>query len=209
MIKLLKKGSKGPDVKKLQEALNKAGAKPKLKTDGVFGQVTEKVLKEIQKKKRLKADGMAGAKTLAALKVGPAKAEKPVDWPYGDAVWSIKDNRRRFRELREKHKTERTAMDLWKDDPGIAKLREVYDKNWKRLMISDAKWGLAMEKVAKFQKAYDKQKKTAPETLKDIVAAAKKPFDVASKFDEEFSACESRRVEIMRAYNRIAAKMAA
>ncbi len=209
MLKLLKKGSKGPEVKKLQEAMNKAGAKPKLKTDSVFGQATEKALIEIQKKKRLKADGKAGPKTMAALKVGGAKVEKPADWPYGDAVWSIKDNRRRRRELREKHKTERTAMDLWKDDPGIAKLREVYDKNWKRLMISDAKWGIEMEKVAKLQKAYDKQKKTAPETLKGIVDNAKKPFDVAGKFDEECSACETRRFEIIQAYNKIAARMAA
>lgn len=57
---LLKVGSKGEMVKKLQKAL---GVVP----DGVFGLNTEKKLKEYQKNKGLTADGIAGEKTLKAL----------------------------------------------------------------------------------------------------------------------------------------------
>lgn len=45
----LKKGSKGSGVKDLQTNLNKAGAKPKLKVDGIFGPITEKGVKSFQK----------------------------------------------------------------------------------------------------------------------------------------------------------------
>lgn len=65
---ILKKGSKGPDVSKLQEALNKNGAK--LKVDGDFGPNTEAAVKKFQKTAKLKADGKVGPLTEAALKAG-------------------------------------------------------------------------------------------------------------------------------------------
>lgn len=52
----LKIGSKGDDVKKLQEKL-------KLSVDGVFGPNTEKVVKEFQSKNGLTADGIVGPMT--------------------------------------------------------------------------------------------------------------------------------------------------
>lgn len=68
---LLKKGSKGKDVEKLQEMLNKFGAKPPLKIDGIFGPLTDKALRAAQTKLKLeKIDGKAGDYTLAALKYG-------------------------------------------------------------------------------------------------------------------------------------------
>jgi peptidoglycan hydrolase-like protein with peptidoglycan-binding domain len=208
--KKLKLNAKGADVKALQEQLNKAGAKPKLKADGVFGPVTEKAVMAFQKKQKLKADGVAGAKTMVKLGGGaPGKQEKPVDWPYGDAVWSLKDSAREMRELLEKHKTKRTAMDLWQDDKQIATLRDVYDKNWKRLLDADKNWCRATERVAQLQKSYEKLKKSSPESLKDVVSAAKKPFDVAGKFDEQVSDCVRRRVEILRAYAKVSAKQLA
>lgn len=66
-MKDLKRGTKGADVKLLQGALNKAGARPALVLDGTFGKRTEAALKLYQKKARLKADGIAGAASLAAL----------------------------------------------------------------------------------------------------------------------------------------------
>ncbi|MGR3320827.1 MAG: peptidoglycan-binding domain-containing protein [Pseudooceanicola sp.] len=65
---ILKKGAKGADVRKLQEALNKNGAK--LKVDGDFGKNTETAVKAFQKKAKLKADGQVGPLTEAALKFG-------------------------------------------------------------------------------------------------------------------------------------------
>lgn len=57
---VLQKGSKGPEVVKLQKALNIAA-------DGVFGLGTKIAVVNFQKKHGLVADGIAGSKTLAKL----------------------------------------------------------------------------------------------------------------------------------------------
>lgn len=59
---ILKKGSKGEEVKKLQAKLG-------LAADGIFGAGTESKLKEWQKKNGLSADGIAGPATLKKLGV--------------------------------------------------------------------------------------------------------------------------------------------
>ena len=64
---VLKSGSKGGPVKKLQEQLNKDGAKPKLNVDGIFGPLTKEAVKAFQKKSKLKADGIVGRMTLLYL----------------------------------------------------------------------------------------------------------------------------------------------
>jgi peptidoglycan hydrolase-like protein with peptidoglycan-binding domain len=57
---LLRRGSRGDTVKKLQEALG-------VSADGKFGPGTEKAVKAYQEKNGLKADGIAGPNTLAKL----------------------------------------------------------------------------------------------------------------------------------------------
>lgn len=59
-------GSKGEDVKKIQNKLKDAGYYGG-KIDGIFGNVTKEALIKFQKSKGLAADGIAGSKTLAAL----------------------------------------------------------------------------------------------------------------------------------------------
>jgi hypothetical protein len=65
IIKLLKKGMKGEDVKVLQTLLNKNGYQ--LIVDGDFGFMTESAVKGFQKSKGLVDDGIVGAKTWAKL----------------------------------------------------------------------------------------------------------------------------------------------
>lgn len=67
---VLKAGSKGKDVTAAQKLLNKTGAKPKLKEDGIFGDLTDKQTRLFQKKAKLGVDGKIGANTLAALNFG-------------------------------------------------------------------------------------------------------------------------------------------
>lgn len=57
---LLRKGSRGAAVKRLQEALG-------IGADGIFGSGTEKAVKAFQSKNGLDADGLAGPETLARL----------------------------------------------------------------------------------------------------------------------------------------------
>ena len=58
----LKKGSKGAEVKILQQKLN-------LMDDGIFGSLTEEAVKEFQKNNGLTADGIVGQKTWDKLGV--------------------------------------------------------------------------------------------------------------------------------------------
>jgi hypothetical protein len=65
---LLRKGDKGPAVKKLQEKLLKAGEKlPRFGADGDFGAETEEAVKAFQARHGLVVDGIAGPKTMAKL----------------------------------------------------------------------------------------------------------------------------------------------
>lgn len=56
----LKKGSRGYEVKQLQQKLN-------LYVDGIFGALTEEAVRAFQKSKGLTADGIVGPKTWDAL----------------------------------------------------------------------------------------------------------------------------------------------
>ena len=78
---LLKLGSKGPDVAKLQTALGIAA-------DGNFGPGTEKVLKEWQAKTGLAADGIAGAATFQRLGLGPIENSVSESAPVVEAPTS-------------------------------------------------------------------------------------------------------------------------
>lgn len=65
---LLKEGSTGPAVVRLQTKLKKVGFNPG-RADGDFGPATTAALIGFQKSAGLLADGIAGPRTLAALKL--------------------------------------------------------------------------------------------------------------------------------------------
>ena len=60
----IKKGSRGADVKTLQQKLN-------LMVDGIFGPLTDEAVREFQKNNLLTVDGIVGPMTWAALGVQP------------------------------------------------------------------------------------------------------------------------------------------
>lgn len=61
-MKTIKKGSRGAEVKALQQKLH-------LMADGIFGKLTDEAVREFQKKNNLTADGIVGPKTWEALGV--------------------------------------------------------------------------------------------------------------------------------------------
>ena len=64
----LKKGSKGSEVKKLQQNLMKLGYDlPKFGADGHYGNETQKAVRQFQKANGLKVDGLAGKNTKAKI----------------------------------------------------------------------------------------------------------------------------------------------
>ncbi len=66
---LLKKGSRGNEVKALQRALH-------LLDDGIFGQLTEERVKEFQKENGLIVDGIVGDKTWAKISGSSSSLQK-------------------------------------------------------------------------------------------------------------------------------------
>ena len=71
----LRKGSKKPEVKDLQEALNTLGFKAG-KVDGVFGAATEKAVKAFQSSVGIEADGIVGRITW--VNIDEADQSEPV-----------------------------------------------------------------------------------------------------------------------------------
>ncbi len=78
----ISKGAKGKSVAQLQKALNKNGAKPKLKEDSAFGPLTDAAVRSFQKKNKMKPDGIAGSFTSFALNIG--SRPKNLKWPIKD-----------------------------------------------------------------------------------------------------------------------------
>ncbi len=64
-------GSRGDEVKKLQQALNSTG-KYTLDVDGKYGPATQSAVKDYQTQNGLKVDGIAGTETLGRLYQAPA-----------------------------------------------------------------------------------------------------------------------------------------
>lgn len=62
--RILKQGSRGEDVKRLQKVLIARDFCPKsFVADGVFGPTTKKAVKEFQRQSHLPVDGIVGGKT--------------------------------------------------------------------------------------------------------------------------------------------------
>lgn len=72
MTIILKKGSKGSEVKELQKLLH-------LYEDGIFGSLTEEAVKEFQKANGLTADGIVGDKTWVKLKGDLVKSSRIIN----------------------------------------------------------------------------------------------------------------------------------
>lgn len=71
-------GSRGDDVKKLQESLNKQGYS--LSVDGIFGSQTQQAVQDYQRKNSLAVDGIAGTNTQNSLyntKSSGEQSQKP------------------------------------------------------------------------------------------------------------------------------------
>ncbi len=70
-MQVLRKGSRGEDVKVLQKALH-------LYEDGVFGSLTEEAVKAFQKANGLMTDGVVGQKTWEKLMGGLVKSKRTI-----------------------------------------------------------------------------------------------------------------------------------
>jgi peptidoglycan hydrolase-like protein with peptidoglycan-binding domain len=74
--RMMKKGSRGEDVRRLQLALNVLGYDAGT-ADGVFGTKTQNAVKAFQRAEGLETDGIAGPKTLEILAARTAEPDVP------------------------------------------------------------------------------------------------------------------------------------
>ncbi len=72
---MLRNGSSGLEVEKLQESLKRIGFGPG-PIDGVFGPKTEAAVRKFQEHAELVVDGIAGPKTMGALEEALREAKK-------------------------------------------------------------------------------------------------------------------------------------
>ncbi|WP_196258554.1 N-acetylmuramoyl-L-alanine amidase [Pelagibacterium limicola] len=77
MATVLMRGSKGLAVRELQDLLNKAGASPRLNTDGDFGAKTDAALRAFQARVGLVPDGRYGPQSRTALRQATTPAKTP------------------------------------------------------------------------------------------------------------------------------------
>ncbi len=67
---VLKFGSAGGDVRRVQRALNAASNDPRLRISGVFGRGTDQALRTYQNRVGVKVSGVVNPNTWAALRSG-------------------------------------------------------------------------------------------------------------------------------------------
>jgi hypothetical protein len=82
---ILRRGSRGPDVRKLQEQLKTAGFDPGA-IDGIFGAKTDAAVRGFQSARGLAVDGIVGPKTWAALAAGGAPGGQPGQGGRGASI---------------------------------------------------------------------------------------------------------------------------
>jgi Putative peptidoglycan binding domain len=82
-------GSSGPDVVSIQNALNAAGANPRLVPDGNFGPATEAAVRQFQTAHGLTSDGVVGPATIAKMgtKIGVPIAVTGATKSGGLGMW--------------------------------------------------------------------------------------------------------------------------
>jgi uncharacterized protein (TIGR02594 family) len=84
---ILKKGDKGPEVRRLQRLLNRAiTPSPNLTEDGDFGEKTYRTIVQFQKLHSLKADGVIGPHTWTALGQKISTAPSRITIPDGPGM---------------------------------------------------------------------------------------------------------------------------
>ncbi len=97
-VYVIKRGSKGGDVKSLQQKLKKLGYL-KGSADGDFGKETEDALKAFQRRNNLTADGIAGRATLSRIQSSSAKRAPATPKPTPKATPTPKINENLYLQL--------------------------------------------------------------------------------------------------------------
>lgn len=85
---MLRKGSQGEEVRRLQSSLVSAGYDVgSTGADGIYGPATERAVLSYQRDKGLQADGIAGEETLGSLYSLPGEEEAPVNDPGAEDAY--------------------------------------------------------------------------------------------------------------------------
>jgi hypothetical protein len=157
---VLRLGSKGNDVKKMQEGLNKAmKPSPKLKADGQFGPATDKAVREFQKKNKLRVDGIAGKNTVGAINSGGKGAgatggDKKLKMDMEDYARLKKQMANSHNHHQGEHKMALKTIEASVDRSEYKKLERAISVSWNKYMKAYKTWDSLADKVMTAQKKF-------------------------------------------------------
>jgi len=178
-MKTLKNGSRGPDVKLLQTALNKTPPKAKLKVDAIFGDKTEAAVKALQKAKRLKGSGIADADTIAALGLGKQGATGP-EWPWPAMEQTIGSGAKIYAGMRDRiNAALRIAGKVQTAEMRALEARML--AAWKELDRQFRAQDAPARAVVELERKFLKAKRDNPTACPGIVQKAEKLADASAK----------------------------
>ncbi|MEM9147508.1 MAG: peptidoglycan-binding domain-containing protein [Pseudomonadota bacterium] len=203
----IKTGQNGAHVKDLQTRLNKAGAKPKLKVDGFFGEKTKAVVKAFQKKNKLKPDGIAGVDTMMVLTGG--KDGVP-EWTLPDPEMVIRVTKDYVRDAQRRQKKELSAMSLWRNDPKVAKLIEEYTGQLKEFEIGRKMYDRDSTKVLAFKKDFDRYaSRGQASACRPVLKAATRTQEIGGRNHTRMAVADISMQGVFERYTKIAVEKAA
>ncbi|MEM9145381.1 MAG: peptidoglycan-binding domain-containing protein [Pseudomonadota bacterium] len=210
----LKVGSKGSAVTALQNALNKAGAKPKLVADGAFGKKTAEAVKAFQKKSGLKADGIAGKATMAALGGGSGGGSAVGSSGGGSKTapikWTIEEPDRLVRNVQDELRNTRGYDRLYDElSRGTSKAeRDLFDEyHYHRSVHNQVGERLrdAVKYLVQLRQKFRKVEGSDPKAAKRILADAKAAYDEYNELMTRWAECITGMQSVNKRYQKLPA----
>ncbi|MEM9146010.1 MAG: peptidoglycan-binding domain-containing protein [Pseudomonadota bacterium] len=202
----LQKGAKGKSVTKLQQLLNKAGARPRVVEDGDFGPATDAAVKAYQTQIGQKPTGKADKPVMDALNgrnkgpIWPVNPRSEMDATFAEVYG---DSRR------ERH---RVALAMKADcarlEARLAKLKTEIERQSQRYITSDDKLETLFPQFRKKlfeyladREMFDKIRDVDPARAKKLAATATAKHDAALAVLHRMDEFRDRQNEANTAYH--------
>lgn len=194
---VLKMGSKGKDVEKLQARLNQLKSSPKLDVDGDFGKETQKSVIYFQKKiagfEGKGVDGVVGEWTQSALDWGkampkPPKIDVKADAPARDAKQQQFNARFTHLLAQVEGAADKFAKDIGTYVPMARNMVKNNAPNWEEMIKSATQ---IENKISEFEAKVKKNPGAAEKLGKEIEALNKAYKDAYQKVEKEAAKMEA------------------
>jgi predicted nucleic acid-binding Zn-ribbon protein len=120
---------------------------------------------------------------MAALqkKAGGGEAAKPMKWPHDDYIKMVKQVAPVAKQNLTNYKKLRAEMQKFVH-PDMDRINPKFDEQLKGYLQAQKKWEYNASRMVTFQESFEKFQKNSPDSVKDVLGAAKKIDGVAKKY---------------------------